>query len=235
MANWKLPRVFGDYVRQVLTLGLTSAAIFIAASAARADVIYSNGTPDTTSGGNEATYWLQTENFELTSSSTINGAGVYIAGYDGIGPWEGVVDYSIFADNSGVPGTQLASGQGQNLMVTDTGNIWCCGGDSYLLQFSFQNDFDAAANTQYWFGIHLATDYNDIDGIFWVASGAPAVVDLDGYESEQGTLDNWFDNGVTHAFYLTDTNTVPEPLTLAVFGVGLAGAAAIRRRKSRAP
>jgi hypothetical protein len=49
---------------------------------------------------------------------------------------------------------------------------------------------------------------------------------MSGIESETGTLTTQYDN-----LDFTITNNVPEPFTLSLFGAGLAGAAALRRRK----
>jgi hypothetical protein len=99
-------------------------AFFIAIAAmgsASAAVVYDGGSPTTNAGGSEATAFLEANSFTLGASSSINGANIYIAGYGGIGAWPGVVNYFIFADNSGQPGAVLASGTGSNIVTTNTG------------------------------------------------------------------------------------------------------------------
>jgi hypothetical protein len=52
-----------------------------------------------------------------------------------------------------------------------------------------------------------------------------------GQASFDGNVDAYSINGTTFNF---DATAVPEPLTLSVFGAGVAGAFAARRRKKKA-
>jgi hypothetical protein len=221
---------------KALLAGAAIAAAMGATSAANAadTVVYDGGSPNASSG-NEATQWIQTENFTLANTASITDAHVYIAGTGGnISNWEGVANYYFFSDNGGVPGTLLASGAGANVTTTDTGTTWCCGGDSYKLSFTFP-DFTATAGTEYFFGIHLATDFNNRDEIYWVTTSSNA--SGPGIESLGGTMDNWVENGQAHAFQLTSgvPSGVPEPSTWAMMGLGFAGLAFAGYRSRRTP
>lgn len=210
---------------------LAGAAVAIGLStAAHAGIIYDNGAPNAASG-NEATQWLQAEDFSFATNTVVGGAGVYLGTFNGIASWDGSFQYDIFSDNGGTPtpGAALASGSA-SITPVDTGTAWCCGGDAYLFQFNFATPFTAAANTTYWLGIHAAADYSNRGEIYWVSTAGNGT--SAGQESIGGTLDNWSNNGTEHAFFLTDGAAVPEPATWAMMIVGLGGAgAALRRRR----
>jgi hypothetical protein len=217
-------------VKKTLRSLALACGFMVAAEAASAAVIFDNGGP--IAGGSEATGWVQADDFQLGGSATIAGAQIYIGGLpSGIGNWDGTVSYFIFADNAGAPGTLLTSGAGQNISTTDTGMPWLNDASIFQVEFDLVSAFDAAAGTTYWFGIHLSTDFN-VDNIFWMDTDSATG---NGQESRDGTFDNWSSNGgFERAFALfDDTTAVPEPGTLALFGSGLLGMTALRRRRRR--
>jgi hypothetical protein len=189
------------------------------AQAAYADVIYDNGGPNQ-SNGNEMTEWIQAENFTLAADATVT--GVTFWDIEEPGAFQGSISWIIFADNSGTPGTQLASG---NTLMTQvaTGNI-----PLGLTEFedSFALSFDALGGTTYWLGLHngpLTT--TAFDSMFWEdSSGGSAPT---GHEFNLQDGGPWNDNGTEHAFQLS---SVPEPGTILLIGCGLTGLALIRRR-----
>lgn len=209
--------------------GVAGALAF--AGAASASVVYDNGGPNTV-GGNEAVEWVQTEDFSFGADVTVNGAGVYLAGYGGITKWDGSFQYYVFGDSAGSPGTILQGGS-VSPTVTDSGAAWCCVDDAYLFEFDFNSPFLAEAGSTYHLGIHAgASDNFNRDDIYWVTTANHGA--LRGRESEGGTFDNWSSNGQEHAYFLNGDQTggaAPEPATWALMigGFGLVGAA-LRRR-----
>lgn len=217
---------------------LLAVALTGLATAAPATTLYDNGGPGGGSG-NEATLWLQAENFVVAGGGGVSGAGVYLSDVsdDGRAIWDGlgnVIQWFIFADDAGNPqdGAPLSSGTAQNLSITDTGlgngfgsgNIW-------LAEFDLGSIFAAVAGVQYWFGVHFDTDYADREEVYFVTTDASKPPT--GHESLGGTLDNWSDNSQEHAFFLTgeDTPRIPLPATLPLALGAVAGLGLLRIRK----
>lgn len=202
------------------------------AGAASADTIFNNGGPNSV-GGNEATGWVQAEDFRFRYDSVVDGAGVYIGGADGLENFDGALQYYILSDADGAPGTVLASGDAEPTAI-DSGVNWCCGGNAFLFNFNFASAFNAVAGKTYWLGFHLNQGFERAD-LYWVTTGleqAPVAINRSGFESQNGTFDNWEGNLNEHAFQIYGTSGAPEPAAwaLMILGFGAAGAALRRRR-----
>ena len=217
-------------LRNRLIAALAGAVL---ATSAQADVIYDNGTPASGDlNGNDATQWVQAEDFTLAAGGIVTGAGVYIAGINGIGNWDGNFTYYLFASNGSDPGSVLQTGD-VSVTPVDTGSTWDFGGNIYLFEFDFLSSFDASVGTTYWLGIHASSDWNR-DNIYWIHTGPNGTIP--GRESDGGAFDNWDWLGPEHAFYLTDGagTAVPEPGTWAMMLLGF-GAVGVALRRGRKP
>jgi hypothetical protein len=184
-------------------------------------VIFDNGAPDQLNGG-EVTQYVESEDFMVERPGiltdchfwTMEGYGIW-----GGNPWDGTLEYWIFANNGGWPGGIIDSGSGQNIVRTATG-----GPSWFAYDFDMERPVPLVADNTYWLGLHLASDYNDRDEIYWETTtvGWGAI----GKDSLGGTFDNWSNVG-NYAFYLT----TPEPATICLLGLG---ALSLLRRKTRA-
>lgn len=72
------------------------------------------------------------------------------------------IQYAIYSDNGGLPGTELVSGTAQNLGTN------FLGGGLYEVWFDLENPFLAEAGVTYWFSIHSPVT----DPLFWRSSNS---------------------------------------------------------------
>ena len=202
---------------------LSTIALLAAVQPAFGVVVFDNGGPNQ-QAGNEAAAWIQTEDFKLASPSTIGSAEFWTLES---GSWDGTLDWWIFADSAGLPGTILTSGSaGAGATKIATGGS-LGSFTEYKYDFSLAGVPTLADGTTYWFGIHLSGNW-DRDEIYWETTDPTAG---NGTESAGGTMDNWFDNGQEHAFNLSGAAGVPDAAgTALLLGLGLTLLGAAKRR-----
>jgi hypothetical protein len=198
----------------ILTLGLA-----VVATAAQADLLYDNGGPDL-ENGNEMNNWLQTENFVVGTTSTVESIHFWTIEN---GTWDGTLDWWIFFDNgSGQPGALHSAGAAMNINRVATGNVALGAYTEYEWTFDIDPSV-VAGGVPYYLGLRSAGS----NGMYWETTNsgnAPF-----GWESQGGTMNNWFNNGEEHGFQINGT-VVPEPATFVAIG-GLAALALLRRRR----
>jgi hypothetical protein len=198
-----------------------------------APIVFDNGGPlESGEGGNEATRWLQADDFSLLAPTLLTGGGVYLGFVDGLASWvpDRPFTYFLYEDVGGKPGTEMASGQAV-IQGVDEDVLWLEETPAYRVDFDFATPILLDGGTPYWLGIHLAEDFSTKREIYWVttAIGSGQTGRCLG-DSPCGT---WGDTLSEHAFYLEGT-AIPEPASLALLGAGLL-ALTVARRQGRLP
>lgn len=137
---------------------------------------------------------------------------------------------TFLTDDSGQPGSAVAS----ETFIGNAGqtNPHPCTFTCFEYSVDLTNAFLANAGQRYWLSIVANTGSSDTSpDWFWSTGDGPnqsAWGGLEGERSAEGTLDLAFD--LTGSTGDTGTGAVPEPVTLALLGVGLAGIGFSRRR-----
>ena len=195
-------------------------AALATASVASGEMVYDNGPPNYTYG-NELTQWTQADDFAVAEDVILSGASFSMFTYDELNSWDGTLDWWIYEDAGGMPGTLFAGGAAQNVQATFDQQVgsW----DFYDFTFDFAEDGVAVnAGSVYWLALHAASDWVHKDDLYWTTSD-PNETYL-GHDQLHGEGD-WNPNDRQHSFQL---NAIPAPGALAL--LGLAGLAARRRR-----
>jgi hypothetical protein len=201
-------------------------------ASAGAAPLYVNGAP-TDASGNEMTSYVQAEDFQLASASTLTGVRVWGFYFGDLGRgYLGSLSWQVYADASNQPGYLLYSGVATPELTGGASN--CCDGIPLQMDFALPS-IDLVAGT-YWLGLHngpmneVATEY-----FYWQTSA-----DNDtgrGFE-QPAPFGNtpWVGNNLEHAFELegfiqseSQGEAVPEPATWILAGLGVA-AGCVRKR-----
>jgi hypothetical protein len=214
----------------VVTLVVAGTANFNVGQAQAAGIVFDNGEPNLNDGIG-ITNWVEADDFVFSNDTLLTGVNFWtLEAPSKIS--DGALEYFIFENAAGQPGSLIASGDGVNVTKKSTGRD-LDGYNEYAYSFDLLNPVSVLANVGYFLGLNWFSRYEP-NYVYWETTstdfGSPS------HSSYLGTFDNWSNNGKKYqlAFKLKgDTQPVPEPITilgtLAAAGIG----AALRRKSKR--
>jgi hypothetical protein len=204
-------------------------------------IIYNGGSPNQ-QNGNEATEWIQTENFTLAAAASLS--KIEFWDIETSPGYAGTVTWWITGDNGGNPDFTNVIATNNQALTTHT---LTANGCTVLGFFCEYDNTIAGLNVALSAGVeyHLALHNGPITDqtrseFYWettnsVASAPGLECDLTvfGTGCYQGNGSDYSSNGAEHAFilYSGGVATTPEPGTLMLMGSGLLAAVAGLRRR----
>jgi len=169
------------------------------------------------------------QQFTLSGSTTIMSASFTVLDIPQFAA-PSSANWAFWTDASGLPGTLIASGTATS--GTQSGGAPDASGFYFVDTYAFDVGSVTLGAGSYFFALQDTNSNFD----HYLAQG---LTDSGAAETHDGgaTWSSSYEDigGVAISLFDTPVNSVPEPITLSLFGAGLAGAVAIRRRKRQVP
>lgn len=213
--------------------GILGGACIVACgiNVASAAIVYNNGSPLVPENGYQVNTQVLADDFQIPSAGIVNGASVPIMvqvgtnfGLANLGGWDGSLQWQILAATPNTPlsttkpGTVVASGSGVSIVPTF---LYQTGSGSLIKQFynfdfSFGQSVPIAANTTYWFSLHMNQGFGQ-NYMFWQQNNT---INGDHLAAQTNGVGNWFIQNSDVSFQLVPAPSAALPLLgLGAFGL----------------
>jgi hypothetical protein len=133
--------------------------------------VYDNGA-STHSGGAAVGHLIAADDFLLDVATHVSGASVDVS--DGPADmnrrWDGTVEWWLFDDAAGVPGSLIAFGTGVNVKQRNIVES-ALGFRDFTVDFDFGEMIPLPAGERFWLALHMLADYGRVS-VFWDHQGS---------------------------------------------------------------
>ncbi len=227
-------------MRQLVPKFAVAALLLAAAPIGAQQVVFNGGAPNAANTGDNMSSNRLANSFAVGSGSTVD--AIRFWGLSRSGGLTGMIDWTIFTDNSGTPGTALGSGSASPTQVANNpSNTGTLGYTSYQYDFSVGADVPLTAGN-YWLALHdgsSATDGSNRDFFWQTTTGGDArPYSMFVFQDPTDASQTWnqcnsFCNNDAFELFAPAVTTTPEPASIAMLGTGLVALVPVVRRKRR--
>jgi PEP-CTERM motif len=198
-------------------------------------LLFNNGGPNQVSADSLSDL-LVAEDFTLSAAATLTSFQFWDV--EGAGQYVGSISWFVYTNSGGLPGVVVAQGSASSagqITRTSTGLTCCFGFNEFLddinMTASLSGGSLSLASGTYWLGLHNGpTSDSTFRDFYWETTANNATI-RGQYQDLTIASPPWISTLQEHAFNISGNLAVPEPGTLSMFGAGLIGILALRRRK----